>query len=79
MCNKIGGGVSAELQNDKFKAGTISVSLGHLYNKVTKFDVDGRHGNDVVYKDAQGHAIRGRNNFSYAAPAPKVTLEGTPW
>jgi hypothetical protein len=58
----MGSGISTELQGgsfkDGFKAGMISSSLRYLYNKVVKFDVDGRHGERAAsFKDDAGHAL----------------------
>jgi hypothetical protein len=67
----MGSGISTELQGgsfkDGFKAGMISSSLRYLYNKVVKFDVDGRHGERAAsFKDDAGHALPNTNNFSFS-------------
>ncbi|CAC9628195.1 hypothetical protein [uncultured Gammaproteobacteria bacterium] len=73
----IGSGVSAELQGgsfeDGFKDGIISASLRHLYNKVSKFDVDGQHGKiSARFKDKDNLAFANTNNISHLHMADTI-------
>jgi hypothetical protein len=53
---------------DGFKMALMSSSLRYVYNKVTKFDVDARHGERAAsFKDNAGHSLP-------AAPATIAAL-----
>jgi RHS repeat-associated protein len=68
----MGGGISTELQGGSFKdglrAGMISASLRHLYNKIVGFDIDAtkaKNGGAAPIKGENGKPIEGYNNIGY--------------
>ncbi|VVM24014.1 hypothetical protein BSPWISOXPB_8538 [uncultured Gammaproteobacteria bacterium] len=55
----------------------IGSSLRYLYNKVTKFDVDARHGERAAsFKDNAGHSLQNTNNFGFSHRASSVSEIG---
>ncbi|VVH58451.1 Rhs-family protein, partial [uncultured Gammaproteobacteria bacterium] len=77
-----GGGISAELQGGKFKdgfkAGFISSSLRHLYNKVVGYDIDARAGGEAAapIKGKNLGPLKGYNNIGIQNNPLSIFYEG---